>query len=144
MTGHSRISDIMIRDLVTLAPGTEINRAMQVLLDRRISGAPVLDGHGWLVGVLSKKDCLRAALSASYYREWGDTVADYMSSPVETLEADLDIVAAAQAFIASSHRRFPVLRQGRLVGQISRTDVLRALAEQWAGSPASLGPSPGA
>ncbi|HPG22673.1 MAG TPA: CBS domain-containing protein, partial [Amaricoccus sp.] len=62
MTGHPHVSDIMTRDLVTLSPGTEINHAMQILLDRRISGAPVLDDQGWLVGVLSQKDCLRAAL----------------------------------------------------------------------------------
>ncbi|MCB1371438.1 MAG: CBS domain-containing protein [Rhodobacteraceae bacterium] len=142
MTGHPHVSDIMTRDLITLSPGTEINHAMQILLDRRISGAPVLDDQGWLVGVLSKKDCLRAALSASYFREWGDTVADYMTSPVETLDADLDIVAAAEAFIASAYRRFPVLRQGKLVGQVSRTDVLRALAEQWDGPrSARAGPS---
>ena len=142
MNGHTHIGDIMTRDLVTLTPGTEINRAMHVLLERRISGAPVVDANGWLVGVLSKKDCLRAALSASYYREWGDTVADYMSSPVETLDAELDIVAGAQAFIASSFRRFPVLRQGKLVGQVSRTDVLRALAEQWDGPrTATAGPA---
>ncbi len=132
MTERRRISDYMARDLVTLTPQTEINRAMQILLDRRISGAPVLDGQGWLVGVLSKKDCLRAALQASYFREWGGTVADYMSREVATLDADLDIVEGAGAFISSSYRRFPVLRDGRLVGQISRADMLRAMSELWA------------
>jgi CBS domain-containing protein len=131
MTERPRIRDYMARDLVTLTPETEINRAMHILLDRRISGAPVLDGTGFLIGVLSKKDCLKAALQASYWRDWGKTVADYMTRDPETLTADMDIVAAAEAFIASHFRRFPVLDQGQLVGQVSRTDILRALAEHW-------------
>lgn len=126
-----RIRDCMTRDLVTLAPGTEINRAMQILLDKRISGAPVLDGNGFLVGVLSKKDCLRAALQASYWRDWGSTVADHMTRDPETLPADMDIVSAAEAFLASPYRRFPVLDQGQLVGQVSRADILRALVAHW-------------
>ena len=83
------------------------------------------------MGVLSKKDCLRAAIEASYYREWGATVASHMSRDVQTIEAGTDILAAAKAFVASEFRRFPVMRGGRLVGQISRADVLRALADNW-------------
>ncbi len=131
MTDRPKVADYMARNLVTLAPDTEINRAMKLLLDRNISGAPVVDSSGQLVGVLSKKDCLRAALNASYYQEWGDSVADYMSGNVHTLDADLDIVAATEAFLKSPYRRFPVMQGGRLVGQISRADVLRALADQW-------------
>ncbi len=131
MNERSRIKTYMSRELVTLTPDMEINRAMHFLIDNRISGAPVLDETGNLVGMLSQKDCLKAALHASYYREWGDTVADYMSSQVETLDAELDLVEAAEAFLASSFRRFPVMSEGRLVGQISRSDLLKALAGNW-------------
>ena len=131
MTDRPRVRDYMSRKLVTLTPQTEINRAMHILLDERISGAPVVDEHGWLVGVLSKKDCLKAALHAAYWRDWGKTVADYMSKDVKTLTADMDIVAAAEAFLASPFRRFPVMEEGRLVGQVSRADILRALSQQW-------------
>ena len=54
-----------------------------------------------------------------------------MSRDVQTLDAATDLFKASEAFIAHSFRRFPVLREGRLVGQISRTDLLRALVEQW-------------
>lgn len=131
MSERPCIGTYMTRDLVTLTPGMEINRAMHLLIDNAISGAPVLDETGNLVGVLSKKDCLKAALHASYYREWGDTVADYMSTDVKTLDAGLDLVEAAEAFLASSFRRFPVMSEGRLVGQISRADLLKALAGNW-------------
>jgi CBS domain-containing protein len=131
MTHRPIIADYMATELVTLSPEMEINRATAILLEKGYSGAPVVDGARKLVGVLSKKDCLRAALNASYHQEWGGSVADYMSANVETLDADLDLVPAAERFLESNYRRFPVMREGRLVGQISRADLLRAIAEQW-------------
>lgn len=131
MTQRPIIADYMAKDLVTLPPEMEINRATGILLEKHYSGAPVVDGATRLVGVLSKKDCLRAALNASYYQEWGGSVADYMSADVETLDADLDLVQAAERFLKSNYRRFPVMREGLLVGQLSRADLLRAIAEQW-------------
>ena len=131
MSERPRIKNYMSRELITLTPEMEINRAMNLLIDNKISGAPVLDANANLVGMLSQKDCLKAALHASYYREWGDTVADYMSDRPEALDAELDLVEAAEAFLASSFRRFPVMSEGRLVGQISRSDLLRALSGNW-------------
>jgi CBS domain-containing protein len=125
------VADFMSRDLVTLTPDTEINRAMNILLDRRISGAPVLDRDGLLIGVLTKRDCLKAALDASYYRDWGGHVDAYMSHPVTTIDAAMDIISATNLFIEKPFRRFPVMDSGTLVGQLSRTDALRALASQW-------------
>lgn len=125
------VSDYMTRDLITLSPETEINHAMGLLLDNRISGAPVLDANGNLVGVLSKKDCLKAAMEASYYRAWGATVEAHMSKDVETLDAGMDILTATNAFVNSTYRRFPVMENGRLVGQISRADALRAMKDNW-------------
>ena len=123
------VADVMATGLVTFAPDMNIHEAIQTLLDKRISGAPVVDETGHLVGVLSKKDCLKIVFSSRYHDDWGGPVRDYMSAPVETLDADLDIVSAAQTFLDSHFRRFPVLRDGRLVGQISRYDILKALSE---------------
>jgi len=131
MSDHPTVRRYMARRLVKLTATMEINRAVAILLEADVSGAPVVDGDERLVGVLSMKDCLSAALHASYHQEWGGTVADYMSSAVETLDADTDIVKAAEFFINSVYRRFPVLERGRLVGQVSRRDILRALSELW-------------
>lgn len=125
------VADHMRTDLITLTPDMEIVRAVSVLMQNGVSGACVIDGAGDLVGVLSKRDCLKAALNASYYKQWGGSVADYMSTELETLDAGIDIVEACERFVASSYRRFPVTRHGRLVDQISRTDVLNALSRQW-------------
>lgn len=123
------VADIMATDLVTFSPDTIIHKAIQLLLDKRLSGAPVVGETNRLIGVLSKKDCLKVTLSSSYHQDWGGTVRDYMSSDVTTIDADMDLVSAAELFLNSSYRRFPVLRDGQLVGQISRHDVLRALIE---------------
>lgn len=131
MNKGPRIRDIMATELVLLKPEMEILHAMKILLEHRISGAPVVNGDGSLVGVLSKKDCLRAALHASYHQEWGKPVAAYMSREVETMEAGIDLVSAVERFLASDFRRFPVTDNGMLVGQISRADLLRALVENW-------------
>lgn len=125
------VSDYMARELITLTPEMEINHAMNILLDNRLSGAPVIDLAGSLVGVLSKKDCLKAALEASYYRDWGETVANYMATDVQTIPAGTDVLAAATLFLKSVFRRFPVMENGRLVGQISRADILQAMRNNW-------------
>lgn len=126
MTRVTRIADIMTKGPLTFAPDLEINHAVSRLLSRRVSGAPVVDDHDQLVGILTARDCFKAVLSARYYEGWGGVVSDYMSSPVETMDTKLDIVTAAEKFLGSRYRRFPVLEAGRLVGVISRFDVLRA------------------
>ncbi|MEH6726646.1 MAG: CBS domain-containing protein [Hyphomicrobiales bacterium] len=131
MSSVPSVADYMARDLIILSPDMEINHAMNILLDKKLSGAPVVDDSGQLVGVLSKKDCLAAALAASYYRDWGKPVSAYMSTDVKTLDAGMDILAATNAFLDSSFRRFPVMENGRLVGQISRSDALRAMRDSW-------------
>ncbi len=125
------VRDFMATELITLKPETEINRAMTILLDSKISGAPVVDANGDLLGVLSKKDCLKAALNASFFQEWGGAVSDYMSKNVEVLDPDIDLLKAAETFLAGQYRRFPVVKDGRLVGQVSRCDILRGLREHW-------------
>lgn len=121
------VADIMATRLVSFTPETDIHDAIHVLLEKRISGAPVVDAAGALVGMLSKKDCLRIVFSSSYHGDRGGPVREYMSAPVHTVDAGMDLVSAAQHFLDSHFRRFPVLSGGRLVGQVSRADVLEAL-----------------
>lgn len=123
------VADIMATRLVTFSPDMNIHDAIRVLLDQRISGAPVVDANGVLVGVLSKKDGVKIALSSQYHGDRGGAVREFMSAPVQTLDAELDLVRAAQHFLDSHFRRFPVLRGGELVGQVSRYDVLKALSD---------------
>lgn len=137
MSGHSsagagpRVSDYMAQRLTTLSPDMNIIEAMKILLDGTLSGAPVIDEKGRLIGILTKKDCLKVAFSASYHQEWGGSVADFMTADVVTIDADTEIVSAAQRFRDGPYRLFPVLKGDRLAGMISRHDILKALIEQW-------------
>jgi CBS domain-containing protein len=124
-----RARDYMTRDLVKFAPDTEIMDAISLLVDRGISGAPVVDENGTVVGILSEKDCLAVALQAAYYAERAGPVSQYMTRSVETLDADTPIAEVARRFVASGRRRFPVVDGTRIVGQISRHDVLRAIRD---------------
>jgi CBS domain-containing protein len=94
-------------------------------LERGISGAPVVD-NGALVGVLSEVDLIDVVVQDSYYNENVGIVADFMQTEVEWVEPDMDIFTLAQRFTKRHRRRYPVLENGNLVGQISRRDVLRA------------------
>ena len=121
------VKDYMTRTLVTFKPETSVLDAIHVLVKHRIAGAPVVDDAGNLVGMLSELDCLKVALQAGYHGEYGGPVRDYMTADVKTVNAEMSIVDLAQRFLDSRFRRFPVTDRNRLVGQISRRDVLRAL-----------------
>jgi CBS domain-containing protein len=123
------VSDYMSGKLVTFSPATGVLDAIQELVQHRIAGAPVVDDLGNLVGMLSEFDCMRVVLSAGYHGEPGGPVSDLMVSEVKTVDTGMSIVDLAELFIATRYRRFPVLKDNRLVGQISRRDVLRALGE---------------
>jgi len=122
-----RVQDYMARSLVTFKADTDVLDAVHELVKHRIAGAPVVDDHGTLIGMLSELDCMRVALHAGYHGDWGGPVSDFMSDGVETVDAEMSIIDLAQEFVESKYRRFPVMKKNRLVGQISRRDVLRAL-----------------
>lgn len=125
------VDDYMARRLTTFRPDDDIMFACRTLIDRRYSGAPVVDVNGELVGMLSKKDCLKIAYNATYHQQWGGKISGYMSRNVETIASGTDIASAVDIFLASTYRRFPIVADSRLIGQISRCDVLRALESLW-------------
>ncbi len=123
------VKDYMSGRLVTFSPQTDVLDAIQELVLHRIAGAPVVDDQGNLVGMLTELDCLKTALNASYHGERGGPVSEYMSTDTEIVDADMSIIDLAQKFLDSRFRRYPVVQDNRLIGQISRRDVLRALGE---------------
>lgn len=125
------VKDHMATDLVTLHPETEILRAAQVLISCDISGAPVLDRHGRLIGMLTERDCVRVALHAGYHGHPGGLVQDYMTPEPVTVSPDDTILELAERFVNEKYRRYPVLDGGRLVGLISRRDVMRAMGQHY-------------
>ena len=125
------VKDHMTENPVTLAPDMEIRHAAQLLIDRDISGAPVLDKHGRLVGVLTERDCMRVAMQADYHGEPGGLVEDYMSKDPKWVDPEQSILTLADLFINGRYHRYPVVDNGRLVGVISRRDVMRAMGKYY-------------
>lgn len=125
-----KVRDYMTESLVTFTPQTDLFVAIKQLLEYRISGAPVVDEQGLLAGILSEADCLRSILTLTYHEEeMGGNVGDCMTRQVETIDYDADIISVAKIFTEQGRRRLPVVHRGKLVGQISRCDVLRAVEE---------------
>lgn len=123
---------IMKKSLVTLRPEMPIAEAIRILLKNRISGAPVLDESGKLVGICSELDCLRVLAAGEFYTDdhhEDGRVSDYMSREFKTVGPHEDIYSLAHYFTTHAVRRLPVLQNGELVGQLSRRDVLRAMEE---------------
>ena len=125
------VSDYMVTDPVTLSPDMSVHDARRLLVEHEISGAPVVDERGRLAGIFTERDIIGAIFRASYYQDPGSSVGACMTREVETLEAGADIQEAAELFLKSRFRRFPVLSDNRMVGLISRRDVLRAIEDMW-------------
>lgn len=121
------IREFMTRQLVVARPAMSVHEALGLLIDHGVSGLPVVDDRGGIVGVLTERDCLRVAYEASYHQDPGKTVGEVMTREVVTLSADTEVAVAQERFLKSPYRRFPVLDGTRLVGQLSRRDLLRAL-----------------
>ena len=119
----------MAKRVISFSPDQDIWQAIDLMLKKGVSGGPVLDREGKLVGILSEKDCLRVLIDIAYnnHPHEKDKVSSYMSKDVQTMTLDTDIIDVAQAFLSSHVRRFPVLdKEGKLRGHISRRDVMKA------------------
>ncbi|MBL6737045.1 MAG: CBS domain-containing protein [Litoricola sp.] len=122
------VDDFMTTHLATAKPEMDLLALVDLLLIQGISGAPVVDQDGKLVGMISEQDCLRKILVGTYQGDIGGRVEDAMTSPVETVKMGASIVEVAEQMLMTNRRRFPVVDlEGRLKGQISRRDLLKAV-----------------
>jgi len=122
------VDDFMTTHLATAKPEMDLLALVDLLLIQGISGAPVVDQDGKLVGMISEQDCLRKILVGTYQGDIGGRVEDAMTSPVETVKMGASIVEVAEQMLMTNRRRFPVVDlEGRLRGQISRRDLLKAV-----------------
>jgi CBS domain-containing protein len=122
------VDDFMTTHLSTARPEMDLLALVDLLLIQGISGAPVVDKDGKLAGMISEQDCLRKILVGTYQGDIGGRVEDAMTSPVETVKMGASIVEVAEQMLATNRRRFPVVdSEGRLRGQISRRDLLKAV-----------------
>lgn len=125
---HETVSDYMTRDLISFTPEQNITEVIETIIANKISGAPVINRDKELVGIISEKDCLRVILDDVYHNlpPSERNVSNYMSKKVVTVDDTMDVVEVANLFLNSNFRRYPVVSNGKLVGLVSRRDILRA------------------
>lgn len=131
MPAPSKISDCMRRNPLTIVSDANLVQAIELIVEYKLTGLTVTDEAGNAVGILSELDCIKAVLTALYNE--GDPehalVADAMSTDLSTCSPDDSIVEVAQDMLNSRQRRRPVLEGGKLVGQVSSSNILWALME---------------
>ena len=122
-----RAKDMMATRLVTLTPDMDVFQAIHLLLKSRISGAPVIDKGRQFLGSFSEKSSMTVLLGAAHDQLPTSRVEAFMDKDRNrTIDEEKGLLSIAQMFLDTPYRRLPVLRDGALMGQISRRDVLRA------------------
>jgi CBS domain-containing protein len=146
-----RVKDVMTTRVISVAPETDVREVARILLSNRISGAPVVDGAGRVLGMLTEGDLMRRADIGSgdggeenraasaaeragrFVKSHGLHAADVMTRPVLSVSEDTALDEVATLFEANHVKRVPVLRDGRLVGIVSRANLLHGLIARWRG-----------
>lgn len=126
-----KVSDYMTKNLITFKPEQPVEEVIETLLKHRISGGPVVNDKNELVGIISEGDCIKHISESKYYNQpiEKENVERHMVQNVETIDGNMSIFDAANKFLQSKRRRFPILENGKLVGQISQKDILKATVE---------------
>jgi len=125
---HLRVSDYMTRELVTFDPEQSVEEVIEILIKNKISGGPVVNERNELIGIISEGDCIKYICDSRYYNMPSDSssVSHCMIKNVETIDGNMNILDAAKKFLVAKRRRFPIINKGKLVGQISQKDILKA------------------
>lgn len=126
----------MVTSVVTMRGDERVRDAVRLLLKNHFSGVPVVDDDGRLVGVISEKDCIRALMLAMQDHVPAVYVRDVMTKEgILTITEDTHVLTIAHLFLTHPVRRLPVVRGEKLVGQVSRRDLLAAAFEVFEKAP---------
>lgn len=131
------VKDYMCHSLITFHKDDPVIKVIEALMKYKISGAPVVNEHNELIGVISDGECMKQISESRYYNmPIGDRlVEDFMETDVPTIDKNVSIFDCASLFHKHNCRRFPIIENGKLIGQISRKDILYAAlklrAQNW-------------
>lgn len=135
-----KVKDFMTKKLITFSPDDSIYFVLRTLVKENISGGPITDKSGTLIGIISEGDCLKQVVRGKYTNtpELIGLVKDYMTPDPVTVGKEDNILSIAKLFLKLRLRRFPVLENNKLVGQISQRDIMAAIdsleSETWRGN----------
>ena len=128
MKSLPKIGEFMDAVVPTLGPDTQIMKAVDFLLRHRVTGAPVVDSDGKLMGIITETDLLKLVTEGIQGQPPTEaTVAEYMTTDVVTVRPTVDIYYVAGIFLNNKFRRLPVVNDGKIVGAITRYDLLRVI-----------------
>ncbi len=119
--------DCMAKSYFTLQPDMDVFLAIDLLVKKQASGAPVVDSNRHLVGILTEKDCLRIISTSAYSNVVSGTVSEFMSEVKMAVSVGMDLFTVAQLFLLSNFPALPVVDNETLAGVITRQDVLRGI-----------------
>jgi len=123
------VEDFMDKSFHTVTRETRVHDAMNLMLKERLIGVLVVDSDRKLVGAFSEKDCLKVLLQSGFHGMPDDTVENYMHAVPMTVNSRLDIIRVAQIFLDNPFRRLAVVEDGKLVGQITRRDIVLGMSK---------------
>ena len=117
-----KAKDAMIEDVISVSEDTPTYEAMRVLVDKNITGLPVVSDDMILLGIVSEKDLLNLLFSSHVD---AGPVSEFMTRDVVTFDADDELVDVCKCLMDNNFRRVPVVSEGKLVGLISRKDIIK-------------------
>lgn len=120
-----RAKDIMTKNVISVRRGTPVREALQLMLVHQISGVPVVKEDMTLVGIVTEKDLLQLLHGPQGTR--GRTVKEFMTQPAVHFEADESLEEICKCLDDVTFRRVPVTKGGKVVGIVSRPDVIRCI-----------------
>jgi CBS domain-containing protein len=125
----TQVKDFMTKKLITFSPDDSMGQVLHTLVKHGFSGGPVVNDEGELVGIVSEGDCVKQVVRGKYTNtpELNGIVSEYMTPDPITVSSNENIIDVAQKFLKLRLRRFPVVDNGKLVGQISQYDVMVAV-----------------
>lgn len=123
-----KVRDYMTTDLITFKSHHTVEDVIDKLIKYRISGGPVVNDKNELIGIVSEGDCIKQISESRYYNLPIDknSIEKFMVKDVETIDGNMNVFDAASKFLNSKRRRFPIVEDGKLIGQISQKDILKA------------------
>jgi CBS domain-containing protein len=150
-----KAADIMVKDVVTAGPEASVKELAAIMLERRISGMPVVDGGGRLLGIVSEGDLIRRpeidtdrvklgwlrlllsdeARARDFVKSHGRKAREVMTQPAISVAADAPLAEVVRLMERHRIKRLPVVDKGKLVGLVTRTDLLRAVVARQAAAP---------
>ncbi|MDX1473680.1 MAG: CBS domain-containing protein [Reinekea sp.] len=123
------VADCMVPARLIITPETTIPKAVEMMLEAKLIGAPVVNEERQVLGYISEQDCLRYMISDNYYSDQRDLVGDVMKHDVLFAEPTMSIIDLAQMMCGNKPKKYPVCENGKLVGVINRSHILKALLD---------------